>query len=51
MRAVKHWRNYLKIDSASPWAGIARQQLENLLRITPGGRPPPPQGTFRPARS
>ncbi len=38
MRAVKHWRSYLKIDPASPWAGIARQQLDNLLRITPGGR-------------
>ena len=38
MRAVKHWRSYLKIDSTSPWAGIARQQLGSLLRITLGGR-------------
>lgn len=39
MRAIKHWRQYLKIDSASPWAGIARQQLDSLLRVTLGGRP------------
>lgn len=38
MRAVRHWRSYLKIDPSSPWAGIARQQLDGLLRITPGGR-------------
>jgi tetratricopeptide (TPR) repeat protein len=38
MRAVKHWRAYLKADPASPWAGVARQQLDNLLRITQGGR-------------
>lgn len=42
MQAVKHWRAYLKIDPASPWSGIARQQLESLLRITPGGRRHPP---------
>jgi tetratricopeptide (TPR) repeat protein len=38
MQAVKHWRAYLKIDPASPWAGIARQQLQSLLSITLGGR-------------
>jgi len=38
MRAIRHWRSYLKIDPSSPWAGIARQQLEGLLRITLGGR-------------
>jgi len=42
MQAVKHWRAYLKIDPASPWAGIARQQLESLLRVTRGGRSQPP---------
>lgn len=42
MRAVKHWRHYLKVDPASPWAGVARQQLDGLLRITPGGRSPRP---------
>ena len=42
MQAVKHWRAYLKIDPASPWAGIARQQLDSLLRITLGGRGRPP---------
>ena len=38
MRAVRHWRAYLKIDPHSPWAGIARQQLDGLLRVTQGGR-------------
>lgn len=38
MRAAKHWRAYLKLDPASPWAGIARQQLSTLLQVTPGGR-------------
>jgi tetratricopeptide (TPR) repeat protein len=38
MRAIKHWRHYLKVDPVSPWAGIARQQLDSLLRVTPGGR-------------
>ena len=37
MRAAKHWRAYLKLDPASPWAGIARQQLRSLLQVTPGG--------------
>jgi tetratricopeptide (TPR) repeat protein len=43
MRAVMHWRAYLKLDPASPWAGIARRQLKGLLQITPGGasRQPP----------
>ena len=38
MRAAKHWRSYLKIDSTSPWALIARRQLKGILEITPGGR-------------
>lgn len=38
MLAAKHWRTYLKLDPTSPWAGIARQQLRNLLTIMPGGR-------------
>lgn len=38
MLAAKHWRTYLKLDPASPWAGIARQQLRTLLTIMPGGR-------------
>lgn len=37
MSAVRHWRAYLKLDPASPWAGIARRQLKGLLQITPGG--------------
>ncbi len=38
MRAAKHWRSYLKIDSTSPWALIARQQLKGIVEVTPGGR-------------
>ena len=38
MLAAKHWKTYLRLDPASPWAGIARQQLRNLLTIMPGGR-------------
>jgi tetratricopeptide (TPR) repeat protein len=37
MRAAKHWRDYLRLDPASPWAGIARQQLQGLLEVTQGG--------------
>ena len=53
MQAVKHWRAYLKIDPTSPWAGIARQQLESLLRVTLGGRraqtAPPPRAIRLPS--
>ena len=38
MPAAKQWKAYLGIDSTSPWAGIAREQLKRLLKITPGGR-------------
>ena len=38
MPAAKQWRAYLALDSSSPWAGIARQQLKGLLKITPGGK-------------
>jgi len=40
MRAAKHWRSYLKLDPASPWAGIARQQLDALLEVRKGGGEP-----------
>lgn len=38
MQSAKHWRAYVKLDPASPWAGIARQQLATLLEVKPGGR-------------
>lgn len=38
MQSAKHWRAYLKLDPASPWAGIARQQLASLLDVKQGGR-------------
>jgi len=34
LRAVRHWKIYLKLDSSSPWATIARQELEKLRRAT-----------------
>ena len=37
MRAAKHWRSYLNLDSTSPWALIARRQLEGILEVTAGG--------------
>jgi tetratricopeptide (TPR) repeat protein len=30
LRAVHHWKAYLKIDNASTWSDIARRQLEKL---------------------
>jgi tetratricopeptide (TPR) repeat protein len=30
MKAVRHWTAYLKLDSASHWAGIARRELAKL---------------------
>jgi tetratricopeptide (TPR) repeat protein len=43
MQAAKQWQAYLQLDSSGPWAGIARQQLNSLLKITPGGRSPLPK--------
>jgi tetratricopeptide (TPR) repeat protein len=34
MRAVRHWKAYLRIDPSSPWAAVARQELEKLRRAT-----------------
>ncbi len=30
LKAVHHWKNYLKLDSSGQWAEIARRQLEKL---------------------
>lgn len=32
LNAVRHWKAYLKLDSASSWSAIARRQLEKLRR-------------------
>jgi len=32
LQAAGYWQNYLKLDSASAWAGTARKQLERLKR-------------------
>ena len=34
LRAVKHWKAYLKLDPSSSWAEQARKQLEQLRRLT-----------------
>jgi tetratricopeptide (TPR) repeat protein len=34
MRAVRHWKAYLRLDPSSPWAAVARQELEKLRRAT-----------------
>jgi tetratricopeptide (TPR) repeat protein len=34
LRAVKHWKAYLKLDPSSAWADQARKQLEQLRRLT-----------------
>jgi hypothetical protein len=34
MKAVSHWRTYLKIDPVSHWSNIARRELEKLRRAT-----------------
>lgn len=40
LAAVRHWQIYLRLDSTSPWATIARRELEKLRRsaILPGGQ-------------
>ena len=43
MHAAKQWQAYLQLDNSGPWAGIARQQLNSLLKITPGGKGPAPK--------
>ena len=41
MKAVRHWRAYLKLDPRSPWADIARRELQKLEDVTvfKGNRP------------
>ncbi len=34
LRAVRHWKIYLKLDAGSPWAAIARQELDKLREAT-----------------
>jgi hypothetical protein len=34
MRAVRHWKAYLKIDPGSSWASVAKRELEKLRRAT-----------------
>jgi len=34
LKAVHHWKNYLKLDGSGQWAEIARKQLERLRQAT-----------------
>ncbi len=34
LRALKHWKAYLKLDSVSAWAAQARKQVERLRKLT-----------------
>ncbi|HLW75942.1 MAG TPA: tetratricopeptide repeat protein, partial [Bryobacteraceae bacterium] len=34
MKAVQHWRTYLKLDPHSHWANIARRELSKLREAT-----------------
>ena len=34
LTAVKHWKTYIKLDPTSPWATIARRELNKLYRET-----------------
>jgi tetratricopeptide (TPR) repeat protein len=31
-RALPHWRSYIKLDTASPWAIHARNQIQRILQ-------------------
>jgi hypothetical protein len=41
MEAVRHWKQYLKLDPVSSWSAIARRELDKLRRSTlvRGARP------------
>jgi len=34
LKAVRHWKAYLKLDPGSPWAAIARRELDRIYRET-----------------
>jgi tetratricopeptide (TPR) repeat protein len=34
LKAVHHWKVYLKLDNSGQWAEIARRQLERLRQAT-----------------
>ena len=34
LKAVYHWKAYLKLDKTGQWADIARRQLERLRQLT-----------------
>lgn len=43
MKAAHHWRAYLRLDPSSPWAAIARRELEKLREATLAGDEPGPK--------
>lgn len=34
LKAVHHWKSYLKLDPMSPWASIARRELDRIYKET-----------------
>ncbi len=34
LKAIHHWKSYLKLDPLSPWASIARRELDRIYRET-----------------
>jgi hypothetical protein len=34
LKAVHHWKTYLKLDPTSSWATVARRQLQKLRDAT-----------------
>lgn len=43
LSAAKHWQAYLNLDTASPWANVARRKSKHLLQASGSG--PGPAGT------
>jgi tetratricopeptide (TPR) repeat protein len=42
LSAMRHWRAYLKLDTTSTWAQIARRELTKLegMMVVKGSKPP-----------
>ena len=43
LQAVHHWKTYLKLDPMSPWAAVARRELDKLYRETVVDKPKRPE--------
>jgi hypothetical protein len=40
MKAIRHWRTYLKLDPAGHWSDLARNELRKLYQanVHPGAK-------------